>query len=101
MLHFNMPSKIIVRESCKAKLPVKLYEHIVCNHENNMPSRLPPQRLYGSSCTWAYDHMPKCMSCHKPLVLITGRADWFHYYIQTMLNLNLWNLGTQCVMDQV
>ena len=27
----------------------------ICNHENNVPSRLSPQWLYGNSCTWAYD----------------------------------------------
>ena len=26
-----------------------------CNHENNVPSRLLPQWLYGNSCTWAHD----------------------------------------------
>ena len=52
----------------------------VCNHENNVPSRLSPQWLCGNSCTWAHDvhHVPKCMSCHKALVVITGRAHCFH-----------------------
>ena len=27
----------------------------VCNHENNVPSRLSPQWLSGNSWTWAYD----------------------------------------------
>ena len=27
----------------------------VCNHEDNLPSRLSPQWLSGNSCTWAYD----------------------------------------------
>ena len=26
----------------------------ICNHENNVPSRLSPQWLCGNSCTWAY-----------------------------------------------
>ena len=26
-------------------------------------------------------HVPKCMSCHKAIVVITGRADCFHDYI--------------------
>ena len=26
-------------------------------------------------------HVPKCMSCHKATVVITGRAHWFHDYI--------------------
>ena len=27
----------------------------MCNHENNVPSRLSPQWLCGNSCTWAHD----------------------------------------------
>ena len=57
----------------------------ICNHEDNMPSRLSPQWLYGNSCTWALDvrdttvhDVPKCMSCHKAIVMITGRAHCFH-----------------------
>ena len=26
-----------------------------CYHENNVPSQLSPQWLYGNSCTWAHD----------------------------------------------
>ena len=47
----------------------------ICNHENNVPSRLSPQWLCGNSCTWAHDvrfQVPKCMSCHKAIVVITG-----------------------------
>ena len=57
----------------------------ICNHEYNVPSRLSPQWLCGSSCTWAHNvrihHVPKCMSCHKAIVVITGRAHCFHDYI--------------------
>ena len=28
-------------------------------------------------------HVPKCMSCHKAIVVITGRAHCFHDYIYT------------------
>ena len=28
----------------------------ICNHENNVPSRLSPQWLCGNSCTWAHVH---------------------------------------------
>ena len=35
--------------------------------------------------TWAHDEtvhrVPKCMSCHKAIVVITGRAHCFHDYI--------------------
>ena len=38
--------------------------------------------LCGNSCTWAHDvtvhHVPKCMGCHKAIVVITGRAHCFH-----------------------
>ena len=27
----------------------------ICNHENNVPSRLSPQWLCGNSCTWGHD----------------------------------------------
>ena len=27
----------------------------ICNYENNLPSRLSPQRLSGNLCTWTYD----------------------------------------------
>ena len=26
-------------------------------------------------------HVPRCMSCHKDIVVITGRANCFHDYI--------------------
>ena len=33
---------------------VYIYIYIyICNHENNVPSRLSPQWLCGNSCTWA------------------------------------------------
>ena len=37
----------------------------------------------GNSCTWANDihHAPKCMSCHKAIVVINGRAHCFHDYM--------------------
>ena len=34
-------------------------------------------------------HVPKCMSCHKAIVVITGRAHYFHDYIYIMLILLL------------
>ena len=51
-----------------------------CNHENNVPSQLSPQSLCANSCTSAHDvrHVPKCMSCHKTIVVITRRAYCFH-----------------------
>ena len=34
-------------------------------------------------------HVPKCMSCHKAIVVITGRANCFQDYIYIMLILLL------------
>ena len=69
---------------------IYLYMH---NHENHVPSRFITTYLFGNSCTWAHDvrlwvqmvhHVPKCMNCHKAIVLITGRAHCFHDYIYIM-----------------
>ena len=55
------------------------------------PPRLSPQWFCGNSCTWAHDvhHVPKCMSCHKAIVVITGRAHYFHDYIYIYIMLIL------------
>ena len=37
------------------KLDEGLLYIYICNHENNVPSRLSPQWLCGNSCTWAHD----------------------------------------------
>ena len=29
-------------------------------------------------------HVPKCMNCHKAIVMITGSANCFHDYIYIM-----------------
>ena len=52
----------------------------ISNHENNVPSRLSPQRFCGNSCTCVNDvhHVPQCMSCHKAIVVITGRTHCFY-----------------------
>ena len=46
--------------------------------------KICPPRCYhnGFVATHAlWHHMPKCMSCHKAIVVITGRAHCFHDYI--------------------
>ena len=43
-------------------------------------------------------HVPKCMSCHKAIVVITGRANC-HDYMYITLILLLWDLSTHCVVD--
>ena len=44
---------------------------------------------------------PKCMSCHKAIVVITRRAHCFHGYIYVTLILFLWDLSTLCVVDHL
>ena len=46
-------------------------------------------------------HVPKCMSCHKAIVVITGRAHCFHDNIYITLILLLWDLSTLCVVDHL
>ena len=43
-------------------------------------------------------HVPKCMSCHKVIVVITGRAHCFHDCIYITSVLLLWDLSTLCVV---
>ena len=85
-------------------IDIYVYYIHICYHENNVLSPLSPQWLCGNSCTWAHDvhHVPKCMSSHKAIVVITGRAHCFrgniqHVYI--ILILLIWGLSTLCVVD--
>ena len=87
--------------------------------QRGQSKRRKPQWLCGNSCTWAHNvrfhiagitllallvehslvhwyqqcgtvhHVPKCMSCHKAIVVITGRAHCFHDYIYITLILLL------------
>ena len=70
----------------------------ICNHENSVPSWFSLQWLRGNSCTWAtVHHVPKCMSCHKAIVAITGRMYCFYDCIYITPILLLWDLSTVCV----
>ena len=44
-------------------------------------------------------HVPKCMSCYKAIVVITGKEHCFHDCIYIMSILLLWDLSTLYVMD--
>ena len=46
-------------------------------------------------------HVPKCMSCYKAIVVITGRAHCFHDCIYVTPILLLWDLSTLCGMDHL
>ena len=69
-----------------------MYTHTQCNQESNARFRLLPQ--------W-HDSVPNCMSCHKAIVVITGRARCFHDNINITLILLLWDLRTLCVVDHL
>ena len=43
----------------------------ICNHENNVSSRLLPQRISGNSCTWAHDaHLASVKLCRGWFIYI-------------------------------
>ena len=75
---FFIKSKVIywktehIFEACHFYTGVCLstYIHIyICNHRNNVPSRLWPQSLYGNSCTWAHDVRLHIAGTIEPKVL--------------------------------
>ena len=38
--------------------------------------------------TYIIHHVPKCMSCHKAIVVITGRAHCLHDFIYIYIYVN-------------
>ena len=50
------------------------------HHNGFITTHALGQMMY-SSCAQTIHHLPKCMSCHKAIVVITGRAHCFHDYI--------------------
>ena len=46
-------------------------------HNNFVATDALGHIMYRTSC----DHVPKCMSCHKVIVVITGRAHCFHDFM--------------------
>ena len=61
---------------------IYIYIYIyICNHGNwkqCMETMCPPGYHHNGFVT---THVPKCMTCHKAIVVITGRANCFHDYI--------------------
>ena len=48
------------------------------HHDGFVATHALRHMMYG----WAtVHHVPKCMSCHKAIVVITGREHYFHDYI--------------------
>ena len=76
-----------------------------------MRTMCPPGHHNGSVATHAFEHMiyvsniaynvPKCMSCHKTIVVITGRTHCSHDRIYITPVLLLWDLSTLCVVDHL
>ena len=46
-------------------------------------------------------HVPKCMSCQKAIVVITGTVYRFDDNIYITLIFSLWDLSTLCVVDHL
>ena len=62
------------------------------HHNGFMATHALGHMMSGSSCTSCTStvhHVPKCMSCHKAIVVITGRAHCFHDCIYIALILLL------------
>ena len=62
----------------------------IYNHENNvllLVITTITQWVCGNSYTWAQDahHVPKCMSFHKAIVVLNGRADCFNDFMYNEL----------------
>ena len=55
------------------------------HHNGFVATHALGRMMYGSSC----NHVPKWMSCHKAIVVITGRAHCFHDCIYITLILLL------------
>ena len=62
----------------KPTLILYIYIYIYI-YKQCVSSWLSPQWLYGNS--W-----PKCMSCHKAIVVTTGRTHCFHNYFYIILS---------------
>ena len=53
----------------------------ICNHENNVPSRLSPKPLCGNWCTWAHDVW---------YVVITGTVIYLlSIYISVLISMSI------------
>ena len=68
-----------------------IYYMYTWNHENNVPSWLSPQGLHGT-----VHYVPKCISCHKAIAVITGRTHCSHDFIYITPILLLCHLSTVC-----
>ena len=58
----------VIHDTQSAQISQKQDERniYICNHENNVPSRLSPQWLCGNSCTWAHDVWSHIAGTNEP-----------------------------------
>ena len=83
------------------------FEHIVCrgslmtSYITLLASLVEHSLVHWYQQFVTVHHVPKYMSCHKAIVVISGRAHCFHDYIYVTLILLLWDLSTMCVVDHL
>ena len=74
------------------------------HHNGLVATRALGHMMYGLRKTHdrtSVHYVPKCMSCHKAIVVITERTHCFHDCIYITLILFLWDLSTLCVVDHL
>ena len=49
-----------------------------------------PPGCYQNGFVATVHHVPKCMSCHKAIVVITGRAHCFHDFIYMYIYIHMY-----------
>ena len=92
---------------CYPHLASVRFEHCVCRGSHMVTDILRLALLVEDSFFhwyqqyWTLHLVPKCMSCHKAIVVINERAHFFHDYMYIMLILLLWDLITLCVVDHL
>ena len=85
-----------VLKSYKSKMGI-IY---ICNHENNMPSRLSPQWLYGNSCTWAHDVRLRIAGTNGPKSVQQAKQDTHRYiYICIYIYMYIQDICTSMYID--
>ena len=90
-----MNQRVLNKQSNYAHLASVRFEHSVCRGSLMTTNITLLALLVEHSLVHWYQqcgtvhHVPKCMSCHKAIVVITGRAHCFHDYIYITLILLL------------
>ena len=89
-----------LRKICEIWAIYVSWSWIIYAHLYYVPSLALEHSLvhWYQQCVTVYP-VPKCMRCHKAIVMITGKAHCFHYYMYIMPILLLWNFSTLCILD--